>query len=120
MYRDASACFDSPGSPEDRVPLGTEDVCAPASNDAGVPEEATPVARARDFDVDLSEGLLPARDRLVLAFERAFAEQMLARHKWNVSRAAAASGVSRRYFQLLMKRTGLAQTPAPRGHSSRS
>jgi hypothetical protein len=40
----------------------------------------------------------------VAEFERFFVERILAKHGGNVSRAAAASGIARRYFQVLKTR----------------
>lgn len=45
-----------------------------------------------------------ARQRMLQTFERAFVEKVLAAHDGNVSRAAAASGLGRRYFQMLRAR----------------
>ncbi|MFO0742021.1 MAG: sigma 54-interacting transcriptional regulator [Labilithrix sp.] len=45
--------------------------------------------------------LAAAREKVVKAFERRYIERVLARHGGNVSRAAASSGLARRYFQLL-------------------
>src|SRR5262249_16429241 len=62
--------------------------------------------RAESNDL-VAEGLpanLPrpaARQRVVDAFERAYIERVLAAHGGNVSRAAEASGIARRYFQIL-------------------
>jgi DNA-binding NtrC family response regulator len=42
-----------------------------------------------------------ARAEIVEAFERRYVERVLERHGGNVSRAAAASGIALRYFQLL-------------------
>lgn len=58
----------------------------------------------RVFDADL--GLTASRDVLVAEFERRFVEQALVRHGGNVTRAAAASGVARRYFHLLRVKRG--------------
>jgi DNA-binding NtrC family response regulator len=46
-----------------------------------------------------------ARARVVAEFERYFVERTLAKHDGNVSHAAAASGIARRYFQLLKTRS---------------
>jgi transcriptional regulator with GAF, ATPase, and Fis domain len=43
----------------------------------------------------------PARERVIAAFERRYVEHIVVRFGGNVSRAAAASGLARRYFQLL-------------------
>jgi transcriptional regulator with GAF, ATPase, and Fis domain len=45
-----------------------------------------------------------ARDRVQHEFERRFVERLLTIHGGNVARAAAASGVARRYFQLIRAR----------------
>ncbi len=48
--------------------------------------------------------LTMARAEVVEAFEQLYLEQVLAEHGGNVVRAAAASGVARRYFQILRNR----------------
>ena len=48
--------------------------------------------------------LAVARQKLVEAFERRYVERVLKLHDGHVARAAAASGVARRYFQLLKAR----------------
>jgi DNA-binding NtrC family response regulator len=45
-----------------------------------------------------------AREKVVKEFERRYVERMLARHGGNVTRAARASGVAHRYFQLIRAR----------------
>jgi DNA-binding NtrC family response regulator len=45
-----------------------------------------------------------ARERLLAVFERQYVARMLKRQGGNVSRAAAAAGVARRYFQILRAR----------------
>jgi DNA-binding NtrC family response regulator len=45
-----------------------------------------------------------AREKLVEAFESRYVEDVLRRHGGNVARAAAASGIARRYFQILQAR----------------
>jgi DNA-binding NtrC family response regulator len=42
-----------------------------------------------------------ARQRVIDTFERAYLERVLAEHAGNVSHAAAASGIARRYFQIM-------------------
>ncbi len=52
-----------------------------------------------------SELALPrARAKVVLEFERRYVQRVLAQYGGNVVRAAAASGIARRYFQLLRAR----------------
>ncbi len=45
-----------------------------------------------------------AKDRVMVEFERRYVERVLAKHGGNVARAAAASGIARRYFQMLRAR----------------
>jgi two-component system response regulator HydG len=45
-----------------------------------------------------------AREEVVAAFDRAYTDRMLEIHGGNVTRAAAASGIGRRYFQMLRAR----------------
>jgi DNA-binding NtrC family response regulator len=50
--------------------------------------------------------LVRARERVVEEFERRYVQRVLAQHGGNVTNAAAASGIARRYFQLLRARHG--------------
>ena len=45
-----------------------------------------------------------ARDLVLGEFERRYVERVLTAHNGNVARAAAASGIARRYFQLIKGR----------------
>ena len=76
----------------------------------------TPGARAAlpaspaggDFLEDTLGQELPfprARDRVLDEFERRYVERVLAKHGGNVARAAAASGIARRYFQIIRARS---------------
>ena len=47
-----------------------------------------------------------ARDKIVEEFTRRYVEHMLSLHNGNVTRAAAASGIGRRYFQMVRGKTG--------------
>jgi hypothetical protein len=63
--------------------------------------------RGLDLITAVLEDDLPfptARDRVVKEFERRYVERVLARHGGNVTRAARASGVAHRYFQLIRAR----------------
>src|SRR5262249_21233046 len=77
---------------------------APDVPDAPPPSVALPgddlIARV------LAERLpLPrARQRVVDAFEHQYIAQVLEEHGGNIAKAAAASGIARRYFQLLKAR----------------
>jgi transcriptional regulator with GAF, ATPase, and Fis domain len=70
---------------------------------------ASPPARPHtsvDFEAMhlLDMPLARAREQVVGAFERYYVERILDRHQGNVARAADASGIARRYFQLLRAR----------------
>ena len=92
---------------------GTGPLSSFASTPAAAVEEApasmsAPAAPASDdMGSVLSEGLpFPrAREKLLKIFERRYFEDVLRRHGGNVARAAAASGIARRYFQLLKARS---------------
>jgi DNA-binding NtrC family response regulator len=71
------------------------------SADAG---DAPPPSRRGDAVESLLEENLPfiqARTRLVADFERRYVERTLRLHGGDVAKAAAASGIGRRYFQML-------------------
>jgi DNA-binding NtrC family response regulator len=96
-----------------RVALG--DLAAIATSRAIAGESATgsipPPSGAAGRDViDEVLGLdlpLPrAREKVVEEFERRYVTRVLAQHGGNVSRASAASGIARRYFQVLKARHG--------------
>ncbi len=84
--------------------------------DAGVPESGEPGLGATlrlEDEPDVMGAVLAmdlpltaAREKLVAAFERRYVARVVERHGGNVSRAAAASGLARRYFQLLRQRHG--------------
>jgi transcriptional regulator with GAF, ATPase, and Fis domain len=59
-----------------------------------------------DAILALDLALPEARARVVDQFERRYVERVLAAHGGNVAQAAAASGLARRYFQLLRARHG--------------
>ncbi|MEZ4222768.1 MAG: sigma 54-interacting transcriptional regulator [Polyangiaceae bacterium] len=64
--------------------------------------DANVVETILELDLPLSE----ARDAMVQAFERRYIERALSRSGGNVTHAARASGVGRRYFQTLKSRLG--------------
>jgi transcriptional regulator with GAF, ATPase, and Fis domain len=68
----------------------------------GGPAAALPVV-----DVDLGEGWIDGRDRLVEAYERAYLSRVLVETGGNVSRAAKLAGVGRRFIQKALLRYGL-------------
>jgi DNA-binding NtrC family response regulator len=71
------------------------DALPPGSSGGDYSEEVL----ARDLPLAL------ARQRVVEDFERRYVERVLASHGGNVSRAARASGIARRYFQILRVKT---------------
>jgi DNA-binding NtrC family response regulator len=70
---------------------------------SGGPMSAAPRSSGDFLDELLQQDLaLPlARDQVIAEFERRYMERMLALHGGHVGRAAAASGIGRRYFQKL-------------------
>lgn len=82
------------------VPFHDKSPSGPTSVDA---EEAAPSDFLRQVvEEDLSYA--DARARVLDVFERLYVERVLAQNGGNVSRAAAASGLARRYFQTLRSR----------------
>jgi two-component system, NtrC family, response regulator HydG len=59
---------------------------------------------ATDAVLALDLPFTEARRRVIEEFEAKYIERLLARHGGNVSRAAAAAGIARRYFQILRAR----------------
>jgi DNA-binding NtrC family response regulator len=88
-----------------RVALGELAPIATARTGAGDgPASVPPPASGGDgieavLALDLP--LVRARERVVEAFERRYVQRVLAQHGGNVTSAAAASGIARRYFQVL-------------------
>jgi two-component system, NtrC family, response regulator HydG len=83
----------------ERLAVGSE---AAQAASAAKPEAAPPRADAsfaRVLAMDLP--FVRARQEILREFERRFVERVLEQHGGNVSRAAAASGLARRYFQIL-------------------
>ncbi len=67
-------------------------------------EPSSPVSTSRDIFERLLNLDLPysqARERALAEFEKRYVERALSKHGGNVSRAAEASGLARRYFQIL-------------------
>jgi two-component system, NtrC family, response regulator HydG len=89
-----------------RVAIGEE---APIHSVRPPSDGAPTSARGGDaIEAVLAQDLpLPrARERVVEEFERRYVQRVLAAHNGNVSVAAAASGIARRYFQILRARHG--------------
>lgn len=71
---------------------------------APVVDDGTPRDDAVERVLELELPLPRARERIVADFERRYVARVLARFDGNVVRAAAASGIARRYFQILRAR----------------
>ncbi len=86
-----------------------EDNAAFDDEEAGAqpPAEITPDRRLVEQVLDMGLPLVEARQKLVEEFDRAYLARVLGEHKGNVTRAAAASGLARRNFQLLRARRGI-------------
>jgi transcriptional regulator with GAF, ATPase, and Fis domain len=65
-------------------------------------EDADVLGRVLGLDLPLAR----ARQQVIDAFDRLYVERVLARHGGNVTRAAAASGIGRRYLQVLRSKQG--------------
>lgn len=79
---------------------------------SGAPESSKAPAASQDFldQVVGSELPLPyARQQIVEEFERRYVDAALKRHGGNVTHAAAASGIARRYFHMLKARQKLGE-----------
>jgi transcriptional regulator with GAF, ATPase, and Fis domain len=64
------------------------------------------------LEVDLHVPLLVALERLNDAYKKAYVEQLLKKHDYNVSRTAKAAGVGRAHIQDLMKRYNITRSDA--------
>jgi transcriptional regulator with GAF, ATPase, and Fis domain len=85
---------------DDVVRKGGDAPPASQASSAGAPSRADVIESVLGLDLPLSA----ARAKVVDEFERRYVERVLERHGGNVARAAAASGIARRYFQLLRAR----------------
>jgi DNA-binding NtrC family response regulator len=80
-----------------RLALGDLEPPIPKRSHAAAGDEAT-------IGVRLDLPFPAARQNVIEAFERVYIERILAEHDGNVTRAAAASGIARRYFHLIKAR----------------
>jgi len=71
----------------------------------GSPSQPPPLPDAIDRFVDMDVPYPQARDRILEEFEARFVARLLQRHGGDVAKAAAASGIGRRYFQKLKARS---------------
>jgi two-component system, NtrC family, response regulator HydG len=84
----------------DLAPAGASGISGPSV------EASPPAGDAVERVLELDLPLPVARQKLVEEFERRYVERVLRLHNGHVAKAAAASGVARRYFQLLKARQG--------------
>ncbi|UQA56922.1 sigma 54-interacting transcriptional regulator [Polyangium aurulentum] len=97
-----------------RVALG--EVAPVETRRPGAPASGVAPPSGGDFIDDTLALDLPlprARERVVEEFERRYVQRVLAQHNGNVSAAAAASGIARRYFQIIKSRTKPSEPGAP-------
>jgi DNA-binding NtrC family response regulator len=74
-----------------------------AGSPDGIPAQSSTATLEQILDASLPFG--QARQRTLADFERRYVERALAKHGGNVARAAAASGLARRYFQIIKARS---------------
>jgi two-component system response regulator HydG len=85
----------------------TSPTAAAAAPAGSAPSAPAPSAPSRDVLEDVLTLDLPfpeSRQRVMDEFERRYVERVLARHGGSVVRAAEASGIARRYFQIIRAR----------------
>ncbi len=91
----------------DQGTVGLADASGAHAAVSAATPEPPPETVGRDTIEDVLEKDLAfprAREMLVEEFERRYIERVLARYGGNVGRAAAASGIARRYFQMIRSR----------------
>jgi DNA-binding NtrC family response regulator len=84
------------------VTLG--EIARPDTASEEVLSSGSAVARFVDSAIEEGVPLTPARQRIGQVYDRDYVEKVFAKHGGNVTRAASAAGVERRYFQLLRAR----------------
>jgi DNA-binding NtrC family response regulator len=70
------------------------------------PPDASPSGDTIDGVLDRQLPFADAKQRVIADFERRYVQRMLQAHGGNVSRAALAAGIGRRYFHMLLARKG--------------
>lgn len=80
---------------------GADEAVATSHTELSEPTLHTALERILDSDMPFSR----ARAAALAEFERRYVARVLARHGGHVGRAAAASGIARRYFQILRGRS---------------
>jgi DNA-binding NtrC family response regulator len=76
----------------------------PAPPPDGMPMLSAPITSVAEDALARQLPFPHARQRVIDAFERRYMELMLAKHDGNVTKAAAASGIARRYFYVVRSR----------------
>ncbi|RMH38021.1 MAG: FHA domain-containing protein [Deltaproteobacteria bacterium] len=90
---------------ERALSLGTSGLAAAAHAPAG-PPDPVPTDPAHDPAI-LDRPFKDAKSELIERFERAYLEHLLAKHRGNISRAAADAGIDRNYIHRLVKKYGM-------------
>jgi DNA-binding NtrC family response regulator len=83
-----------------RIALGDFSMPSKGPGQAGTSSKGDGIQAILDLDLPFPI----ARDKIIALFEQRYVGQVLARHGGNVTRAAHASGVGRRYFQTIRGR----------------
>jgi DNA-binding NtrC family response regulator len=86
------------------VALGDESLPLGAESPVGTATDPTSISAFAHRAVDEGRPITRGRQDVLSAYDRAYMSRMLEKHSGNVTRAAAASGIGRRYFQMLRAR----------------
>jgi DNA-binding NtrC family response regulator len=83
---------------------GAEAGAQPSASATSPSDDAAKLSAVVEDVLTADVSYAEARRRLLVEFEKSYVERMLAAHHGNVTRAAAASGLARRNFQLIRAR----------------
>jgi two-component system, NtrC family, response regulator HydG len=86
------------------IALGDESLHFATDGPIGHAAEPVNVAAFARKTADVGSPITLGRQEILSAFDRAYMNRMLEKHGGNVTHAAAASGIGRRYFQMLRAR----------------
>ena len=84
-------------------PASATEILSPVSHSRGSSRPPTAPAHAEMLEMPFKE----AKGLLVEAFERDYLEQLLTKHRGNISQAANEAGIDRNYIHRLIKKYGL-------------
>ncbi|MDD5308049.1 MAG: sigma-54 dependent transcriptional regulator, partial [Deltaproteobacteria bacterium] len=88
-------------------------MAAPSDRDDEDDEADLDAGKGRVGNVDASRPFKEVKNDLVVAFERAYIEQILARTSGNVSAAARESGIDRKHLERLIRKHGIESRTKP-------